>query len=173
MRIELSFGRIVGSKIYAPPDGLQFYGPIVRVKIGIHPHLAKLFKEKSRPIPSPIEGDAIIDSGATVTCVDHRIIDSLGIKPTGKTMSVGIGGTEEALIVACSLQIREHNFWSPHVRCHDLKKVAKGLVALIGRDLLRGMVFHYDGRAGTAYLDLPDPPKPKKSAATVRRKRKH
>jgi hypothetical protein len=183
LRLPLSYAKLVGSKMLSPPDGLQFGGPTVMVQIGLHAHLANKRQQHGDPIPPPVTGNAMIDSGATVTTIDSSVAQTLGLQPSGKVESVGIGGRSTGFTVACSVDIRGLVVNIARAHCHDLTKYSKKLICLIGRDILRHMVFHYDGPAGTVYLELPIlqgsvPSKPKKArkrkdrARAKRRRRK-
>lgn len=123
----------------------------------------------------PVECDALIDSGATVTAIDFSVAEKLGLQPSGIVTGVGIGGESRGFIAACSVDIHGLSINIPRCHCHDLSKVTNRFMALIGRDVLRHMVFHYDGPNGNIYLEVvghPSPSLQRPKTQTRRAKRK-
>ncbi|MFH1418753.1 MAG: aspartyl protease family protein [Planctomycetota bacterium] len=142
------------------------------MKIGLHAQTVKARRASGDSVPAPIIGNAMIDSGATVTAIDADVAKRLGLKPSGTVEAVGIGGKTIGITVACSVDIKGLVLDLPRAPGHDLSKYCPGLIALIGRDILRHMVFHYDGPKGTVYLEIPDLAKPAPRGAPKKPKKK-
>jgi len=153
----LSYGQLLGSTFISPTIGLATVGPRVQVKVGFHDYLAKKLKEKGDKIPDAIVGTALIDTGAAVTTIDSEVAKSLNLRPSGQVESCGIGGKVIGFTVACSIDIKGLKLNIPRAHCHDLTKHVKGLIALIGRDVLRSLILNYDGPKGEVELLLPIP----------------
>lgn len=99
--------------------------------------------------------NAMVDTGASCTCVDPAIIQSLGLSPTGSTLmftpSTGAQGHITDQFDA-SLQIYRTTEEPPleipviAVVASDLR--AQGIDALIGRDVLQHCLLSYNGQEG-------------------------
>ncbi|MEW6251640.1 MAG: aspartyl protease family protein [Planctomycetota bacterium] len=148
------------------------FGPTVQVSIGVHDYLQRHLQSQGTPVPAPIVGDAIIDTGATTTTIDTCVAKSLNLTQSGTVQSVGIGGASTGFRAACSVNIKGLKVSIPRAHCHELPPSAN-VVALIGRDVLRYMLLKYDGIEGVVTLTIPDPrpvSKPR-TRAGLRRKR--
>jgi hypothetical protein len=64
-------------------------GPLLQVEISIPSALEQLLAAQNQPIPSPKTGWALIDTGATRTCVDAKTVSALGVNPIGVTLYAG------------------------------------------------------------------------------------
>jgi predicted aspartyl protease len=106
----------------------------------------------NQPIPTPQNIRALIDTGASHTCVDPMVFTALGLQPTGSTpvltpstgatpinadtYDVGIvipNGTQQGLIIP-----------NMPVSASELFQ-AQGFHALLGRDILERCVLTYNG----------------------------
>src|SRR5438067_13729104 len=58
-------------------------GPILAISVSIPQALADLYTRQQRPLPSPITGIGLIDTGATRSCVHAPIMNNLGVNPIG------------------------------------------------------------------------------------------
>jgi len=108
-------------------------------------------------IPQVMSIRALIDTGASVTCVDPSVMRSLKLTPTGKilihTPSTKNDPVEHdqydiSLFVPAATQAQ------PPLILHTLPVVcaellvSQGFHALIGRDVLGQCLFSYNGTAG-------------------------
>ena len=55
-------------------------GPIIQVKISLPMQLRNKIKEKDK-IHRPIRTNALIDTGASKTCISSRIVQELNLNP--------------------------------------------------------------------------------------------
>lgn len=111
------------------------------------------------PIPQAMSIRALIDTGASGTCLDPSVLVALGLTPTGTTLvntpSTG-AQPHQAFQFDIGLIIPAPN-GAPLVRA-SLAVVAselfqqQGFHALIGRDVLRGCILTYNGSAGLFML---------------------
>jgi len=114
--------------------------------------LEKLLRDQNRPIPAPVQGYALIDTGASLTMVDRQPIESLGLAPIGTvTLGTAAGPSESALYPVRLLLGMPPE--APLVVA-ELAQVASGplsqqnLVCLVGRDVLQRALLVYDGPGG-------------------------
>jgi len=146
-----------------PHFTLQIFpqGPLVGALIGVsHAKRAALISA-GQPVPPVFQGQGLIDTGASNSCVDPSVLQTLGLTPTGiatvNTPSTGQqphtadqydvsifvpsgSPTQQPLIVA-----------NLPVICAELL-LSQGFHALIGRDILSRCLLHYNGTLGTFTL---------------------
>lgn len=112
------------------------------------------------PIPPPIEGIALIDTGAALTAVDASIFRQLGTNPVGEANIATAAGLARQFIYPVRFVFPGTplpSFEIPQSIGCDLTGQAingKPIVALIGRDMLTHAVFVYNGTAGTFSLSF-------------------
>ncbi len=136
------------------PTILANFGPILTVSVSFPQALVDLYTRQQIPLPSPITGVALIDTGATRSCVHGPIMTTLGVNPIGVVTSGSAAG-----------QVL-HNLFSAHFTFPaaridiDFAAVVgvdlagqiinnQQLIALIGRDVLSSGIFVYNGPLGT------------------------
>lgn len=137
------------------PNSLQSVGPVLQVEIAVHPTLAQHLQNLGQPIPTPVVGPGLIDTGATFSAVDQTVIQQLGIPPIG-TVQLGTAGgpvtqTQHPAsfgFPGTGLPTISFNF----VTGVDL--TGQNIVALIGRDVLRHFVMVYNGSLGQVILSI-------------------
>lgn len=133
------------------PDAEQLreQGPALQVEIGIPTTLASFLQAAGLPIPTPQQGLALIDTGASITGVDQQVLGALGLAPTGVTQVATPGGVVSQPLYACNISF-------PGTLIGTLKfnvvigssLAALGFSALIGRDVLRHFQMVYNGVEG-------------------------
>jgi hypothetical protein len=141
--------------------GLAAVGPIIQVQAEIPAALARMLQAASQPIPKPVEGFALVDTGASITSIDAPLLAQLGVNPVG-TVNVGTaGGRRRQSTYPVRLTFPGTafpGFEHPAVLGVDLAgQLAlpeRPLIALIGRDILRRCVLVYNGTAGMFSLSL-------------------
>ena len=110
-----------------------------------------------QPVPDLVKIRALVDTGASCTCVDPSVLSALGLTPTGSAMMVtpSTGSTphqtdqyDVALVIGASSASQ------PPLVVPTLAVVAsellsrQGFHALIGRDVLRRCILNYNGSSG-------------------------
>jgi hypothetical protein len=138
-------------------------GPIIDAWIGVSLARRNALTEAGQAVPGPVQARALIDSGASHTCVDPAILKPLSLSPTGSTKvhSPTTGAiAEDRPTYDISLVIL-HTLYQqgvgPLIRntmpviCTDLLS-GQGIHVLIGRDVLQGCLFVLDGHSGTFSL---------------------
>lgn len=132
---------------------MQRNGPVLNVVISIPSPLADALQVEGQQLPVPVTGKILIDTGASRTCVDKAALAKLGINPIGRTeIMTPSGKAKQALYPATfafpGTPLPTIEFSS--VIGADL--VAQNLIALLGRDVLTGFVYVYNGPGG--YITL-------------------
>jgi len=131
------------------PDPLKLQGPILNVEISLPQKIAEIYDQTGKAIPAPKTGLALFDTGASNTCVDLKIIESLGIPSIGiQTVYTPQGSCQQDKYPA---KISFPGTTLPAVEFGSIygsTLQSQGIIALIGRDLLSNFVFTYNGPGG-------------------------
>jgi hypothetical protein len=130
-------------------------GPEIDIEVHVPQSLAKLLTQQNQTIPSPVAGKALVDTGASITCVDDNVIRSLGVQPVGiATVHTPSGSAQQNqypvrfAFPGSGLPPLE----IPQAMGSILQ--GQGIIALLGRDLLASLVFIYNGPLGIITLAL-------------------
>lgn len=141
------------------PVNLQIIGPLLQVAISVPTVLAQRLGEEGSTLPNPIAGWALIDTGASRTCVHEQVLMDLGLQPMGLVTTGTAGGKVQRTLYAAKIDFPEDGFeieFSSVVSV-DLtgqaipvtkEKGAQQLLVLVGRDILTRVVLTYNGPGG-------------------------
>jgi hypothetical protein len=139
---------------------LRLFGAILPVRVEIPTELADQLQKSGQTIPSPILGVALVDTGASRTCVDETVIQQLGIKSAGRGDVGSADGISQRELYPARLVFPNTNL--SKIECSHLAGLNLGwtvaldskkkVIALIGRDILGDCLFVYDGPRGTFTL---------------------
>lgn len=130
-------------------------GPLIDAYIGVSQARSTALQVAKQPIPNPQKIRALIDTGASHTCLDPSVLVALGIPPTGTTTIItpSTGNAPHTVDVYDISILIPAATPPPHVLntvavagCELIQ--AQGFHALIGRDILARWVMHYNGPIG-------------------------
>lgn len=136
---------------------LQQAGPILNVLIHAPAALARTLAAGGDVIPAPQAGLALIDTGASYTCVHEPTLRTLGLNPIGTVLSGTAAGSVQHSRYPARLEFPGEGIDQEFsaVTGVDLNGqevlLSTGpapIIALIGRDLMSGWVFTYNGVGG-------------------------
>lgn len=135
------------------PGLLQQQGPVLPIEIQVPTALEKHLKAQGKEVPKPVEGLALVDTGATSTCIDHKVLTDLGVKPVGIIKTGTAGGIVEQNLFPARIHMKQEKIGVEFgqvagVNLSGQKAGGMSIVALIGRDLLANWVLLYNGPAG-------------------------
>ncbi len=139
-------------------DALAWFGPTILVDIGFDPALfgdglpadagavAPLFSIPAVQVP------ALLDTGATESCIDEQLAQQLQLPLIDKSDSAGISGVVTLNIYLAHISIP--NLGTQYGRFTGVHLEAGGQPhrALIGRSLFKDALLVYDGRSGSVKL---------------------
>jgi len=135
------------------PAALAQIGAVLQVEVNLPQPLIEFLSEQSKPSPAPSTGMALIDTGASKTCVDETVLANLGINPIGVvSLGTAAGSIERPLFPAklsfpeVKLLVDASSVIAVDLRGQTVQDVP--LIALVGRDILRICHFIYDGSGG-------------------------
>lgn len=134
-------------------------GPVVDMVVGVSGARLSALQLMGHPIPAAQNVRALVDTGASCTCVDPMVFQALGLQPTGSmpmlTPSTGStpidAETYDVGIVIPNGQQQGLVFPNMAVSASELF-LAQGIHALVGRDILQRCVLTYNG--SVAYFTL-------------------
>ena len=150
---------IDGSSHQHTPGALIAVGAILEVQVQVPRALASLLESQNQPIPSPVVGFALIDTGATRTCADQNALSSLGINPIGLVAMGTAGGPAQCPLFPAKLWFPSLNLGADFdsivgVDLQGQKIQNQPLMVLIGRDVLSRGLLVYSGNGGFFTLAL-------------------
>jgi hypothetical protein len=83
------------------PQALMALGPLLAVEISLPRPLTERLEKDNQSPPSPVAGWALIDTGASRSGVDRKVIEGLSVQPVGITDTLTAGGrTQQQLFPA-------------------------------------------------------------------------
>ena len=133
-------------------DLLLRYGPTLHVDIGFDTDF-DYGTSQSFPASTATRIPALVDTGATMSCIDDSLAQSLHLPLVDRQTVSGVGGQHTcdvylAHIVAPTLE------WFQWGLFYGVSLAAGGQLhqALIGRSFLQSMMLIYDGRTGLVQI---------------------
>ncbi|MBH1970837.1 hypothetical protein FK216_06015 [Moraxellaceae bacterium AER2_44_116] len=137
---------------------IQDSGVLIQVLIGVSYPFQEALKLAGQAIPKPIKGHFLIDTGASLTCVDASLIQPLDLPVIG---SVNIqtpstqGGTHQCKQYDAMLFLQDQGSAGFIIEAIPLLAThlkSQGVDGLIGRDILDRCTLIYNGTAKTFTL---------------------
>lgn len=138
-----------------PKIALAVRGPVLQVSLGVSEVMTQELVKKNIAIPEPISGLAMIDTGASVTCIDDGAAQKLGLPVIDvvQMASASHDATDKnvypALIEFLGTPIKINS-----ERTMGASLEIQGLIVLLGRDVLQRFTIFYNGIAGEMTISL-------------------
>jgi len=108
-----------------------------------------------RRVPSPIEVRAMIDTGASMSCIPAHRATSLGLSPHRFIDVTSFDGRKERYpVYKIKIGVHEIDGGIFEVNAVGTAPFTEGAECTIGRDILEGARFLYDARGGSFTLDF-------------------
>lgn len=129
-------------------------GPMLNAIIGVSTARHQALTAASQPVPDVVPVQALIDTGASSTCIDPSVLKKLNLSPTGKASvitpstgkkAVDVDQYDIALLIpgAKASQAPLVIQTLPAIACELFD--SQGFYTLIGRDVLSQCLLIYDG----------------------------
>ena len=136
-----------------PAIALQQRGPVVQVSVSLQESYAKALVQQGNPLPQPMTGFALLDTGASNTCIDDEVAQQLQLPviDVGSMCSASHAKTPSNIypiqfsVIGFPIQLQ-----CPRTMGAALKE--QGLMLLIGRDMLVYCTLFYNGGTGQITL---------------------
>ena len=144
-----------GNRVQLTPfQALEGAGPRLEVLISPLDEHVRVLMERGESIPAPIPGLALVDTGASTTCIDQDAATQAGLAVVDSgPMHSATHANEIVPIFAGRLMI--NGFIAVEAnRAYGATLAAQGLVALIGRDILARCQLNYNGVDGSFSLAI-------------------
>ncbi len=139
----------------SPGVALQKQGPVLQVTIGLAQSIAAQLLQQGKTLPKPISGMALIDTGASSTCIDDAAAQQLQL-PVVNVVNVASASHSSTPQNVYPIQIEvvglPISIEAPSAIGAALS--AQGLLALIGRDVLQHCTLFYNGLTGEITLSV-------------------
>lgn len=142
-----------------PPIVLMQKGPRVPVRISIQKNFTEqlaLSGGSQKDLTNSMEGTALIDTGAFMSCIDEEVAKNLGLSAIDVVnMTSASHESTEVNIYPARIEIvagQTLKFDMARVLGVNLKK--QQLIALIGRDILSRCTLFYNGVTGQITLSI-------------------
>jgi predicted aspartyl protease len=134
-------------------DLLAYYGPTIIVDIGFDP----AHKADVAVTPPPVPGlkgiHALVDTGATESCIDSLLAAQLNLPVIDKRTVAGVHGAHPVNVYLAQVHVPSLKFTiSGRFAGVDLVAGGQPHKALIGRTFLRQFTMIYEGRTGTVTI---------------------
>ena len=144
-----------GKTIQFPPAvGLQQRGPVIQVTVTIEQNAGKGLLAQGKSLPTPKPGLALIDTGATGTCIDEQAAQELGLPVIDVVkMTSATHADQEAKVYPIQISIPPSLVFNVP-RAIGAALAPQGLLILIGRDLLSVCNLFYNGPLGQITLSM-------------------
>ncbi len=145
-----------GSKTPVPPSAaLMVRGPVIQVTLSVAQSIAEQLVQQGKTLPEPVSGLALIDTGASTTCIDDEAAKKLElpiINVVNMASATDASSSRNVYpvlieIVGTPIKVNANGAIGANLS-------AQGLVVLIGRDVLLGFTLFYNGIMGQITLSL-------------------
>lgn len=131
-------------------------GPVLTAFVGVSLARRDALMTAGRTIPTGVTIRALIDTGASSSCIDPGILASLELTPTGSvTVHTPSTGPEphtaeqyDVSIIVPGTGSHHAPLVIPAVPVLSASLALQGIDALIGRDILRDCILIYNGSLG-------------------------
>ncbi len=130
-----------------PSTNLAVNGAIVQVQVG----------QPGQP-GSGQTFTAMIDTGASISCINISLAQQLGLQQVSSTQLGGVGGSSEAPIYAAALSVPQFGVTVDPIQIAGVQNPLPGVDMLLGRDILRSLHMEYHGGQGAFTLENEVPP---------------
>jgi predicted aspartyl protease len=131
---------------------LESGGAIIDAVFAVSGPRQEAMKKAGLEIPSPVLVRALVDTGASCTCLDPQVVKKLGLTPSGiallHTPSTGSEPhtcNQFDVAVAVVMDAKQLHLSSLIIPVIESDLSAHGFQALLGRDVLDQGIFIYDG----------------------------
>jgi predicted aspartyl protease len=132
------------------PPGLIQRGPVLQVTISIGDQFASELIKLGKPVPSPVSGLGLIDTGAGSTCIDEKVAKDLNLPVINVVpMASASHASTPANVYPAKMLIIGPSPINVNVpQAVGAPLAVQGLIALIGRDVLAHCTLIYIGGLG-------------------------
>lgn len=130
-------------------------GPVAQVSVTLSDSIAKGWLQQGITIPSPITGNALIDTGASATCIDEATAQALQLPIIDVgTITSATHESQMCNIYPIKFEILGSGIVGEIPRAIGANLTPQNIIMLIGRDWLSNCTLHYNGVSGDFTLSV-------------------
>lgn len=141
---------------------LTHVGAFFPIEVHVPPQIANVMVKAGQVVPKSISGIGLIDTGATLTCIQEDILVSLGLNPIGQVNSGTAKGPKLCNIYPARIVFPAQGWTLDLGRAVGVDLTGQvipidppqPIIALLGRNLLERSVFIYNGITGLWTITL-------------------
>jgi len=139
-------------------ESLAGWGPLLFVDIGFDQNY-KFVGGGPLPVPGKTGLPALVDTGASESCIDSLLVAQLNLPAIDKRMQAGVHGAREVSIHLAQVHVPSLGFTIyGEFAAVDLRLGGQSIDALIGRTFLQHFKMIYDGTTGDVEIIDPNNP---------------
>lgn len=144
-----------GNTIQVSPTARQQFGPVIQITLAPLEIETKATVDLGKTLQQPVVGRALIDTGASTTCVDEAAARQAGCAVVGTgPITSATHDNHIVPIFAAKIDIAGIGQYIEALRAYGSNLASQQLIALIGRDVLSSCVFIYNGSDGSFSLSV-------------------
>jgi len=145
-----------GKSVPIPPSvALKQRGPVVQMAVTLADPVASELVKQGKPVPAPIAGWGLIDTGAGSTCIDEAAAKKLNLPIVNVvTLASASHASTKANVYPVKFQIEGLPVAVNVPAAIGAPLAVQGLLALIGRDVLQHCTLFYNGPTGEITLSI-------------------
>ena len=137
------------------PADIRSGGSVIEVLVSPSQAYISSLPEEERKAVRPLKASLLIDTGASCTMIDPRIIDQLDIRPHSVTsISTPSSASHQVPVYAVNIGIPGIMFNLPDVPVVSNTLAPQQIDGLLGRDILSQCLFIYNGKNGDFTIAL-------------------
>ena len=154
LNIQLTAQDPNGNQI-PPLVALQQRGPVVQVTVSVEQNIAQQILAQGLSLPAPERGLALIDTGATSTCIDDTAAATLNLPVVDVvTVASASHASTQQNVHPIQIEVVGMPITIAAPRAIAAPLAAQGLLVLIGRDVLQHCTLFYNGLSGSFSLSV-------------------
>ena len=144
-------------------------GAFLPIEIHVPPQIADAMAKAGQAVPKSVSGIGLIDTGATLTCIQEDILVSLGLNPIGQVNAGTANGPAQRNVYPARIVFPTKGWTLDLAQAVGVNLTGQEIptdppqpmIALLGRNLLERGVFIYNGIVGlwtiTLEVNVPSP----------------
>ena len=145
------------------PSGLREMGAYFPIEVPVPTPIADLLTKQGTSIPSPVSGVGLIDTGATLTCIEETLlVSALRLNPIGVVNSGTANGPVRQNVYPGRIVFPTKSWSMDFGRVVGVNLTGqvirepepRPIVALLGRNFLERCVFIYNGTMGSWTISI-------------------
>jgi predicted aspartyl protease len=130
-------------------------GPCVQITVTVAETIADQLVQQGKSVPQPVSGMALIDTGASATCIDDALAQRLGVPVIDVVqMSSASHAATSQNVYPIQIEVLGAGIKVNVPRAIGAALETQGIIALIGRDFLEHCTLFYNGITGEITLSI-------------------